>query len=89
VTVEKKGASILIHIVGSHFLWKMVRRMVGVLIECGRGNMNSADIKKLLETKSDLPAKLTVPPSGLFLENVYYEKEPDSFNPQWPMVISE
>jgi tRNA pseudouridine38-40 synthase len=89
VSVEKQGASILIHIVGSHFLWKMVRRMVGVIIECGRGNMNSGDIKQLLEKKSDFPAKLTVPPAGLFLENVYYEKEPDQFDPHWPLIITD
>jgi tRNA pseudouridine38-40 synthase len=89
VSVEKRGASILIHIVGSHFLWKMVRRIAGVLIECGRGNMDSGGVIQLLKKKSDIPAKLTVPPSGLFLEKVYYEKEPESFNPQWPMVISE
>lgn len=86
-SVEKQGASILVYIVGSHFLWKMVRRITGVLIECGRGNMNSADVVKLLDTKSDLPAKLTVPPSGLFLEKVYYEKEPDTFEHRWPMII--
>ena len=26
-----------IHVVGSHFLWKMVRRLVGVIVEAGRG----------------------------------------------------
>lgn len=89
VSVHQQGASILIHIVGSHFLWKMVRRMVGVLIECGRGNMNEKDIKQLLEKYSDRPAKLTVPPSGLFLERVYYQIVPETFEPVWPMVISE
>jgi hypothetical protein len=31
------------------------------------------DIKKFLYSKSDEPAKLTAPPSGLFLERVYYK----------------
>ena len=31
------------------------------------------DVKKFLHTKSDEPAKLTAPPSGLFLERVYYK----------------
>jgi tRNA pseudouridine38-40 synthase len=89
ISVEKRGASILIHIVGSHFLWKMVRRMVGVLIECGRGNMETKDINLLLMKYSDIPAKYTVPPSGLFLEKVFYEKIPESFEPVWPMIIPE
>jgi tRNA pseudouridine38-40 synthase len=89
ISVEKREASILIHIVDSHFLWKMVRRIVGVLIECGRGNMGPDDISQLLMNYSDLPAKYTVPPSGLFLEKVYYDKIPESLNPVWPMIIPE
>ena len=56
----------------SHFLWKMVRRLVGVLIEVGRGNLDGADVESLLQTKSGEPAKWTAPPSGLFLERVLY-----------------
>ncbi len=89
VAVHKKGASILIHIVGSHFLWKMVRRMVGVLIECGRGKLDGRDIRRLLETNSTAPAELTVPPSGLFLARVYYGDLPAHFDPAWTMVIPE
>jgi tRNA pseudouridine38-40 synthase len=87
VSVEKNDSSILVHIVGSHFLWKMVRRITGVLIECGRGNMLTENIRQLLNTRSDVPAKYTVPPSGLFLEKVYYGKEPDTFKFHFPMII--
>ena len=31
------GDLILVRIGGSHFIWKMVRRMVGVLVEVGCG----------------------------------------------------
>ncbi|MBN2485459.1 MAG: tRNA pseudouridine(38-40) synthase TruA [Bacteroidales bacterium] len=89
VGVHQQASSILVHIVGSHFLWKMVRRMVGTLIECGRGNINETDIRKMLNHYSDIPAKLTVPPSGLFLEKVYYSSVPETFVPVWPMVIDE
>src|ERR1035437_5790917 len=37
VQMKEEGDLILIRIIGSHFLWKMVRRMVGVLVEVGRG----------------------------------------------------
>ena len=36
LTIEQHGALVLIRVVGSHFLWKMVRRIVGVLAEVGR-----------------------------------------------------
>ncbi len=56
----------------SHFLWKMVRRLVGALAEVGRGNLDRAGVEKLLTEKSGEPAKWTAPPSGLFLEKVTY-----------------
>lgn len=63
---------IIFHVIGSHFLWKQVRRMTGVLVETGRGKLGTEDISSFLKKKSDIPAKLTAPPSGLFLERVYY-----------------
>jgi tRNA pseudouridine38-40 synthase len=73
VEVREDGALVLIRIVGSHFLWKMVRRMVGVLAEVGRGDYDDDDVARLLREPSDAPARLTAPPSGLFLERVLYE----------------
>ena len=73
--MREEGELILIRIVGSHFLWKMVRRVVGVLAEVGRGKMQMSEVAQLLEQRSDVPARLTAPPSGLFLERVFYEGE--------------
>jgi len=73
--VYEFGDLLLFHVVGSHFLWKQVRRMTGVLVEAGRGKLNTVDIAKFFREKSDIPAKLTAPPSGLFLEKVYYRNE--------------
>lgn len=74
VTVAEEGALILIRVTGSHFLWKMVRRIVGVLVEAGRGALAPAEVASLLSGDSDLPPKLTAPASGLFLERVYYDE---------------
>jgi tRNA pseudouridine38-40 synthase len=71
--VYEDGDLILIHIEGSHFIWKMVRRIVGVLVEIGRGGLRADDAVRMLIEESDLPARLTAPASGLFLERVYYE----------------
>ena len=64
---------ILFHVEGSHFIWKMVRRLVGVIVEVGRGGMTPDAAAALLGSASGLPARLTAPASGLFLERVYYE----------------
>lgn len=71
-TIED-GELILIRITGSHFLWKMVRRMIGVLVEIGRGKLSENDLEEFLSIKSKKPAKYTAPPSGLYLEKVYYK----------------
>jgi tRNA pseudouridine38-40 synthase len=73
--LKENGELILVRIVGSHFLWKMVRRMIGVLVEIGRGKLSEKDLRKFLNTKSNEPAKFTAPPSGLFLEQVIYQGE--------------
>ncbi len=75
VAFHEQGDLILFRVRGSHFLWKMVRRMVGTMVEVGRGNLSEADLKRMLEERSDLPARLTAPPSGLFLEEVLYAGE--------------
>jgi len=75
IKLKESGDLILIRIVGSHFIWKMVRRIVGVLVEAGRGKKSEEDILHYLNRKSDEVAKFTAPPSGLFLEKVLYEGE--------------
>ena len=71
--IVEDGDLMLIVIEGSHFLWKMVRRLVGVLVEVGRGRLNPDDTTRWLRESSEWPARLTAPASGLFLERVYYK----------------
>ncbi len=77
VSIKEESDLILIRISGSHFLWKMVRRMVGVLAEIGRGKLTRNDLVSFLQNKSGVPAKYTAPPSGLFLESVKYKGDAD------------
>jgi tRNA pseudouridine38-40 synthase len=86
VTIVEDGALILMRVVGSHFLWKMVRRLAGVLVEVGRGQLPPGDVAPLLARRSDLPARLTAPASGLFLEKVLYG-EGEQLPPLRPPVI--
>jgi tRNA pseudouridine38-40 synthase len=70
--VDTSGDLILFRIGASHFLWKMVRRLAGALVEVGRGHLSANDVRALLEGDSREPAAWTAPPSGLFLERVLY-----------------
>jgi tRNA pseudouridine38-40 synthase len=76
LAIVRRDALVLIRVIGSHFLWKMVRRLVGVLADVGRGRLSPADVQSLLGGQSDLPARLTAPASGLFLERVFYDNPP-------------
>jgi tRNA pseudouridine38-40 synthase len=73
VQLREAGDMILIRVEGSHFLWKMVRRIVGVIVAAGKGQIPPAAIARYLKEKSDEPAGMAAPSSGLFLERVYYE----------------
>lgn len=72
VDIQEDAERILIHITGSHFLGKMVRRMVGVLVEVGRGKLSPQTVEEWMKSNSREPARFTAPPSGLFLEHVGY-----------------
>jgi len=75
IELIEAGSLILIRITASHFLWKMVRRMVGLLVEIGRGKQTEKDLLIYLNNRSDVPSKYTAPPSGLFLESVIYKDQ--------------
>jgi tRNA pseudouridine38-40 synthase len=76
VSIGEDGALLLVRVGGSHFLWKMVRRMVGVIVDVGRGSIAPGDVSRFLREPSAIPARLTAPASGLFLERVFYERDP-------------
>ncbi len=79
VQVVEAGELLLVRISASHFLWKMVRRLVGSLVQVGAGRLSPQDLAQLVgepATTVELPAKSTAPSSGLFLERVEYPGEP-------------
>ncbi len=62
---------ILFRITASHFLWKMVRKLVAFLVEIGRGAIAADALQRRLRADAELFSP-TAPPSGLFLEAVVY-----------------
>jgi tRNA pseudouridine38-40 synthase len=85
--LHEDGDLILVHIEGSHFIWKMVRRLVGILVEVGKGGLGVGEAAALLTGDSGLPARLTAPAAGLFLERVYYEGDPRDVPVSSPVSI--
>jgi len=76
--LTEAGDLIVVRVDGSHFIWKLVRRLVGVLVEVGRGGLAPDDAAALLTNESPLPARLTAPASGLFLAAVRYKGDEKS-----------
>jgi len=72
--VVTAGDLILFRIVGSHFLWKMVRRIVGVLMAVGKGELKVADLRRFLK-EPVLLTQYTAPAQGLFFERAFYDQE--------------
>lgn len=90
VEVVEDGALILIRLVASHFLWKMVRRVVGTLVQVGAGDLDRAGFVTLMngqapKGRKGMPAEWTAPPSGLFLERVLYPGD-EPLGPIAPVV---
>ena len=59
---------------GRSFLRYMVRKMVGTLLEVGRGKLSPADIERLYELKDRSKSGPTMPPQGLFMVRVDHEE---------------
>ncbi len=75
-SVPREPDLVLVRIAASHFLWKMVRRIVGTLVEVGTGRLSREGFEGFLKARSTRPAEVTAPPSGLFLEAVVYPGDP-------------
>ena len=72
LSVVKSGTKIKIDIIGDGFLYKMVRSIVGTLVDIGRGKMKPSDMKRILRAKERCYASKTAPPQGLYLYKVSY-----------------
>ena len=82
------GGLVLFRIGAGHFLWKMVRRIVGALVTVGRGSLTVDEFARLLEGQPGEVAAWTAPPAGLFLERVLYagDAAPDARGAAFPVT---
>jgi tRNA pseudouridine38-40 synthase len=70
--IKKTGDIIRITIESDGFLYKMVRNIVGTLLEVGSGRFPSGSINKMLKSVDRRAAGLAAAPQGLYLEQVKY-----------------
>ena len=54
------------------FLKQMVRSIIGTLVEIGKGKLDAAEFRKILDSKDRKKAGPTAPAQGLFLKEVKY-----------------
>lgn len=72
-SVAERSATLLTYRVrGSGFLKHMVRNIVGVLLEVGKGNLERDEFLARLQPGCGIPAGPTAPAQGLFLVSVEY-----------------
>ena len=70
--VASDGAYITVRIEGNGFLYKMVRSIVGTLVEVGRGKIASPEVAHILQTRDRRLTGPTAPAAGLCLVHVSY-----------------
>ncbi len=72
LTISKKNDIIIIEIEANGFLYKMVRNIVGTLIEVGNEQLPKSSIKMILSQKNRTAAGITAKAHGLMLKSVAY-----------------
>ena len=68
------GEELVFTVRGRSFLRYMVRKMVGTLLDVGRGKLQPEDIDRLYEIKDRSKSGPTVPPQGLCMVSVEHEE---------------
>jgi tRNA pseudouridine38-40 synthase len=78
-TVQQRCGLIRIQVTGDGFLHKMVRTIVGTLIQCGTGRRDPESIPAVIAARDRKSAGLTAVPHGLYLAGVVYRGGYDSY----------
>ena len=72
IEFEMDGDMLVLNFIGDGFLHNMVRILTGTLLDIGSGKINLEKIEEIFKSGIRSEAGITVPPHGLFLEEVYY-----------------
>lgn len=72
IEFEMDGDMLVLNFIGDGFLYNMVRILTGTLLDIGSRKVNLEMIEEIFKSGIRSEAGITVPPHGLFLEEVYY-----------------
>jgi tRNA pseudouridine38-40 synthase len=72
VRVRQKCPCVTIEFDGNGFLYKMVRLMVGSLVQCALGKMHVDDVVARFDSGKTITPRFAAPAEGLFLVRVRY-----------------
>jgi len=86
IVISRSDPLVCIVIRADGFLHRMVRNMVGTLLEVGDGRRSPSSIGPMLEARAREAAGPTAPPQGLFLAGVRY---PDWNSFQAPLALED
>ena len=72
IRVTRSGGLVKISVTADGFLYNMVRRIAAVLVKAGKGQIDKAGAKKLINAADNKVAKDVMPACGLYLKSVKY-----------------
>lgn len=78
--IEERGDLVRVQISADGFLHRMVRTIVGTLVECGLGRRDPSSVPAILAARDRKAAGLTAPAHGLYLAGVRYAGGYDSYS---------
>lgn len=73
ITIEQEEDLLHFTFIGEGFLHKMVRILIGTLLEIGTGTLEMDAIDDIFQSGKRQDAGMAVPAQGLFLDEVYYD----------------
>lgn len=79
ISQKKNENEIVFDFICSGFLYNMVRILVGMLLEIGRGKRPVDDIPRVIRAQDREQVRETAPASGLFLYHVFYDDIPEKY----------
>lgn len=69
------------HIAANRFLRGMVRRIVGCMLDIGRGKIELYELESVMKSSGNFKLNTSAPPQGLFLSEVRYPQFKDTVRP--------
>jgi len=70
---ERRGELILVRLRGDGFLHRMVRILIGTLVEMAQGRRDPATLREIIDSRDRSRAGYTAPAAGLYFAGATYE----------------